>query len=381
MNEIPTIPVGWLFIYNNHADAETAELDKKVCDLVEEQLSSQFTGFNWKFERVVINRILHSEPVDPLKLLDIALQFQIANKWEYTFVTISNGFLARNRSHTYGVPSSILDIMAFSLSVVEGESSRVGKLATIALHLFGHTQGLEHKVDNTPMALIPHDHDFSENLTFSADEKETIARVLTLSSKNYERKNEKYQSNGFSYIRVFFSEPLPILTEVYLASPWKIPVRLNRTTGITLIGLINFVLAAEPWQVGVNTHELFLIVGTLVALLSTTTILFRGQSLQKVPRNSMISIQIIRTRTIIFLTLFSGLTLFWFVLFLITLMTGMAFSRTILESWTLVDEISIVHLSRQAAFLAFLGIVVGAFGSSLEQENGVKAEIFFDEET
>jgi hypothetical protein len=64
----------------------------------------------------------------------------------------------------------------------------------------------------------------------------------------------------------------------------------------------------------------------------------------------------------------------WAVLFCVSFLAGLALPRAVLAGWSRNSGLGLTQIGRQAAFMALLG-------GNLEDEDELKAELFFDEES
>ena len=91
--------------------------------------------------------------------------------------------------------------------------------------------------------------------------------------------------------------------------------------------------------------------------------------------------QLVRTRIVVFVTLLLGLTTLWLVLFSVSFVSGMLLPRHVIAAWSGLDHFGLSSIARQAGFMAMLGTLAGSLGGNLENEDDLKADLFFDEET
>jgi len=90
--------------------------------------------------------------------------------------------------------------------------------------------------------------------------------------------------------------------------------------------------------------------------------------------------QIVRTQFVLLAILLVGMLFLWLVLFVLLAGMLLLFPRDVIQGW--------IHrpfdwqvVARYASFMATLGVLAGALGGNLEEEDELKAELYYDEET
>lgn len=86
-----------------------------------------------------------------------------------------------------------------------------------------------------------------------------------------------------------------------------------------------------------------------------------------------------RSRIVLFGTLLAGMISLWVMLFAAILTFSFLLPASVTSGWTGFDPADLPR-ARYAAFLASIGILVAALGGNLEEEDAIKAELFFDQE-
>jgi hypothetical protein len=158
---------------------------------------------------------------------------------------------------------------------------------------------------------------------------------------------------------------------------------MGRLTAAAAVSIVFLLLTEEAWVVGTNQSVGNLMAGGVVAVVGATLFLFWGQNLGEVARSSSWREQIIRTRMVVFLTLWIGMIALWVVLFGISLLTALYVPTNVPLGWLGLNPqsgVSFTLLVHQGAFMAILGVVIGALGGNLEDEDALKAQLFYDEE-
>lgn len=360
-------------------DREVVETYQSACHRLETTLTRQFPNFQWEVEFKHQHRFAPRGIIDPLLLLELGVQTKIIKNWDYAIVVVSNALLARSRVQTIGIPSSALETAVLSTAELDKGERFCDQTIALALHLLGHLWGLEH---NQSGPMFPPENPQGLRLEpFSASEQTIIIdRLEEVADKRLEEQSKEWNPISF-YWRAFWADPKSILIDIWGYAPWRLPLRMGRLTAATAVSLIILILAAEAWEIGVNINVWGVAVGTVAALLMATTFIYAGQNLGQISRDVGWREQLTRTRIVIYGTVLAGMCAMWGVLFLVSWLTGLMLPNEVLIQWVKVERITAVMLLRHAAFMALLGILAGALGGNLEEEDRIKTELLYDEET
>lgn len=372
------IQVGWIFAVDSDA-AEYLNIGQRVGETVLATLQGQLPNFEWKLYTEHRRRFSDSGQLDPLPLLELGVQLKLRNGWDYAFVVVPNELLARDRPRTLGVPSSALETMVISLAPFMSDADATEKTTAIGLHLFGHLMGLNH-LDETPMEPPP-SADLVRLRPFTPEQLTQIsARLHQVADSRLEERPQRPKRLAF-YWQSLRADPFSIIKDVWQYRPWRLPLRLGRLTATTTVTLLLLLIAAESWEVGTQLSPLITIWGTLLVIVVATLLVFVGKNLGEVSRGIGMREQLVRTRIVVFVTLLFGIATLWLVLFTVSFLGGSLLPRHVIANWSGVANFGTLSIMRQAAFMAMLGVLAGSLGGNLENEDELKADLFFDEET
>ncbi len=373
----PLVTIGWVLL------SEVVEEDllrsyrsavAKVCSVLEKD----FPDFRWEIPFVRRRRYPPHGALDPLELLEVGLMEKTRNNWDFAIVLVSNELEPRYRISTIGVPSSALEVAVLSSYELEEHDHVDEKVGALALHLLGHLWGLSHETEG-PM-YPPEKHEDLLVSSFTEEQKRSITRRLAeVADTRLEEKKAKWSSISF-YWSTFWTDPGSILRDVQDYAPWRLPIKMARMTAATAVSMIFLLMGSESWEVGVHFSPLLLVIGTILAVLGSTTFIFKGQNLGQLSREAGYKEQLARTRIVTFTTLLYGMFFLWLLFMVFVVGIGLVFPREILNSW-LGNRLSFADLLRFASFSGILGLLAGAVGGNLEEEDEIKADLFYDEET
>ncbi|MCB0194600.1 MAG: hypothetical protein KDJ65_21800 [Anaerolineae bacterium] len=352
---------------------------RQAADQLHQYLSVQFPQFQW--DMPFIHRALFSPhgALDPLPLLEAGMHEKTSHVWDYALVVVPNELTPLERIFTIGVPSSALEVAALSSARLNYGDRFSEQLSALATHLLGHMWGLEH-AETGPM-VPPEDCDTLTLDDFSESEQEIIIdRLEEVADQRLEEQQSRWSWLSF-YWHTFWADPQSIFIDVLGYKPWRLPIRMGRLTAAALASILVLVLAAESWEIGTNLYFPTLVVATVLSIFIATILLFFGQNLNNIAREVGWREQLTRTRIVLFQTLLVGMITVWGVLFTISFITALFIPRSVTLVWSGLSTLGLPLLAQHAAFMATTGVLAAALGGNLEEEDTLKAKLFFDEET
>jgi hypothetical protein len=374
----PLLQIGWL-VAAEIRDPLHAAAAQEAPRRLHALLAAQFPQFSWEVIPLRRQRYGSRGAIDPLTLLELGGQAKLQHGWDYTLVVVPNELTSRHGPYAVGIPSSALETAVLSMAHLELNDRVTDQLVGLALHELGHLWGVEHR-DIGPMR-GPVVADLLREAIYPPDQERAIAnRLERVTDRRLEEQSRQWGRLTF-YWRTLLANPRSIIVDVWGYAPWRLPVRMGRLTAATAVSIGLLLLTAEAWEVGTSIRLGMLGIATVLALLFATLAMFVGQDLGAISRTIRLREQVARTRIVLFGTLFSGLVTLWLVLFSATLILALVFPPEVLSSWTGIDDVGRRALVRQAAFMAMLGVLAGALGGNLEQEQEFKADLLYDEET
>ena len=347
---------------------------RRVLELLEAQLPE----FRWEMPWVERRLDPPRGALDPLPLLELGAEEKLHRHWDYAVVLVPNELRPRKRIATLGVPSSALETAVASSARLGSGARMAERLAALVLHLLGHLFGLEH-ADTGPMRPLEESEDRSPE-PFPPEQLAAIRRQLEESTDPRLEEQAVRWGRAAFYWRAFWADPRGILRDIAGSRPWRMPLALGRLTAAAAVSLVYLLLAAEPWEIGAALDRRWLLAGPAASVLLATAFVFWGQNLGQVGREHGWREQLARTRIVLFGTLLLGLTSLWLVLFVVSWAMASVFPRAVFAGWAHTSP-DTLGIPAYAAFMATIGVLAAALGGNLEEEDTIKAELLFDEET
>ena len=369
--------VGWVLGADVRDTAVLAAYDAARARVLE-LLSRQLPAFEWEMPWVERRLNPPRGALDPLPLLELGAEEKLHRHWDYAVVLVPNELRPRRRVATVGVPSSALETAVASSARLGAGEALTERLAGLVLHLLGHLFGLEHETSG-PMRPFEEPEEVVVE-PFPPAQLEAIRRQLEESTDpRLEEQRRRWGRVAF-YWRAFWADPRGIVRDILGSRPWRMPLALGRLTAAAAVSLVYLLLAAEPWEIGANLDPRWLVAGPAASVLLATAFVFWGQNLGQVGREHGWREQLARTHLVLFGTLLLGLASLWLVLFGVSWAMAAVFPRAVFARWAGTDPAHL-RLAAYAAFMATLGVIAASLGGNLEEEDEIKAELLFDEET
>lgn len=375
--ERPRLVVGWVLgadVRDPGLLAAYHTARDRVLALFEDQLPE----FHWEMPWVERRLNQPRGALDPLPLLELGAEEKLHRHWDYALVVVPNELRPRRRVATVGVPSSALETAVLSTARLGSGEELVEHMVALSLHLLGHLFGLDHTAEG-PMRPFEEPEEIHPE-RFPPDQlEEARLRLLESTDARLEEQRSRWGRLAF-YWKAFWTDPRGILKDILGSRPWRMPLALGRLTAAAAVSLVYLLLASEPWEVGANLEPRWLIGGPLASVLIASFFVFWGQNLAQVGREHGWREQLARTHIVLFGTLLLGMASLWLVLFLVSWAMAAVLPREVFAGWAHTDPARL-NEAAYAAFMATIGVVAASLGGNLEEEDEIKAELLFDEET
>ncbi len=396
---VPAVVVGW--VEAGAFDEGQRAAFKKARALVRKALRDELPGFAWSFPYVRRRDLVHATlEVEPIDLLDAGVTERRLAGWDFAFVVTASDLRARFRPFTLGTPSQALDTAALSIARLdpavrettmtpEERTERLAhRLAALALHAFGHLNGLDH--DARPDAVMhppqtPADLDASSLAFTSENRAEIQAEVADVADPRMEEETafERLSAPAFA-LKAIVLNWADIADTVLQIRPWRFPFQLSKLTTAAFSTLVVLVMTAEAWDLGTRQPLWLVVVLAAVAIVGTSGYLVRKQGLLARRHGHARTEQQVVQAVSILLALALGMLTTYALLFGTTLaLRTLFFDAAILEGWSasLGRPVGPDEVVAFAGFVAALGLGVGALGGSFEDQTYFRHVAYVDEET
>ncbi len=395
----PDVVVGW--VQAGPLDDDQRQAFKRARDLVREALRSELPGFAWTFPFVRRRDLVPGEvQVEPVDLLDAGATERRILGWDFALVVTGADLHARYRPFALAAPSQALDVGALSLARLdpvrrehtmppdERAERFAHRIAALAMHVFGHLNGLDHEA--RPDAVMhppqsPADLDDSSLEYSEPNRAEIRAEMADVADPRMEEETafERLGDVAFA-IRAVVLNWSDVADTVLQIRPWRFPFQLSKLTTAAFSTLVVLVMTAEAWDLGTRQPISLVTALSALAIIGTSAYLVRKQGLLARRHGASRSEQQVVQSASILLALGLGMSTTWGLLFGTTLVLhALFFDAEILTTWaaSLGGPAAYHHILSFAGFVAALGLGVGALGGSFEDQTYFRHVAYVDEET
>jgi hypothetical protein len=367
--------------------------------LMLEHLQQHFAEFQWHMPVVQRFKSLRSDYEEPVQLLDDGVQERDIQLWDYALVITQANLRSYYKPYALAVPSRAVAVAVITTSrlipqyaeAVRSEDEQVQLLAkricALGLHLFGDLNGLLHTSAPQSFMYAPGaSDDLDRMVAFSPSEQDALQRELAdVADLRLEEQPEIVHSGALLfYLRAMWINAGDIVSAVVQAKPWEFPFRLSRLTTAAMSALLILLITAEAWDLGMSQPPWFVVQLSFFALTATSLFILKRQRLLLRRGGRRLTEQTVVTNVTISAVVLLGMTTMYLLLFLLTLgLSLLLFSRRLIVAWAVLlnGHVEVQHYLVFAAFVASLGIVIGALGASFELPSYFRHIAYVDEET
>ena len=392
-----TIEIGWLVV------GRLDEVDRRAVALAREQMERRlrewFPEFDWRLPLVERDHPTRAARVKPVTLFDAAVAERDVRRWDFVIVVTPQDLVSHYRPYALAALSRSLEAAVISTSRIDpqragsgaDEESRVRTIAhrasVLALHLFGHRNGLTHVTEPTDVMLeISATDELDAMRELTAAERDTMRTSLEqLADLRLEEQGEFAQANTLRfYLSSLWVNRREIARSVVEARPWQFPFRLSRLTTAAMSALLVLLMTAEVWDLAMSLPPVRCGVLSVATLLLTTGYVLARQQLLLRREGPRLSEQLVIKNVSSLSIVLAGMLTTYLLLFGLTLVLGFSlYPDRLVATWaaSVPEEIIFGHYLRLASFIGSLGILIGALGASFEDQSYFRHVIYVDEET
>jgi hypothetical protein len=405
------IEVGWLIVGRLDRVDRKAVMDARA--QFRDALASQFAGFEWRVPLVERKDIGQAIREEPSSLLEYGVTERDGRHWDFVFVITGADLVGHEKRSCVGAPSSALDVAIMSTARIDPQASgedtgdekerrriMAQRILGLSLHLFGHLNGLGHPSEDDEGDPAPGEHTGVED----GDAMRDVTSLDVLdAARGYGREDEGRLRDELADVADLRLEegarrrwPLSFVLAamwenrdgigraILRTKPWRVPFRLSRLTTAAVSALLLLVHTEEAWAVA-SRQAPGLLAGLSVASLAVTTwyVVQRQQLLM----GRGLTEQTVATRTSVTVATAFGLLTTYLLLFGVTAaLGGLLFGGGLVVEWTASagssssPSVAQTYL-KLGAFVASLGLAIGALGASFEQGHYFRHVAYIDEET
>ena len=392
----PLIEIGWSIA--GRLDDADREAFHRARDHLLAYLQKTFAGFIWRMPVVRREELVRTNREELVVLLDYGIAERDAKHWDFAFIITDADLIGHYKPYTLGAPSRAVNVAVISTARLDPHTAPptasedrqaiiARRIVALALHLFGHLNGLPHQED--PRACM-YDLQTAEDLdrmsSFTpALEERLRATLQEVADVRLEEEPTSVRAHPLRfYVRAAWTSRAAIMSAIVQAKPWSFPFRLTRLTTAAVSALLLLLVTAEVWDVGMSQSAAQVIGFSLFALLLTSIFtLIRQRLLVRRQVRSLSEQTVITNIAIASVVVLGMLTTYGLLFSSVLALSLLIFSQPVIADWvvSLDGDVQAMHYVVLAAFVASLGILIGALGGSFEEQYHFRHTTYIDEET
>ncbi len=393
---VPAIVVGWV-LTGLFDEVDRAAIRLARSDVLR-RLEEAFPAFEWRMPVVRRAELGQARRVEPVELLDAGVIERDANEWDFVFVVTAADLQSYFRPYALGAPAQSIDCAVLSTArldpeMTEGDLPRDERIAllahrigALALHLFGH-------LNDAPHSEHPEDFmyefrtvtDLDGMTRFSDETRKVLAEALAEAADLRIEEERGVPRGAFRfYLQTLTERREEIFSAVVQVRPWRFPFQFSKLTTAAVSTLIALMISAEAWDLGMSQPAAHVAALSVLALFGTSWYLIHKQNLILHRHARRLTEQHAVTALSVVFAIVLGMLTTYVLLFLTTVALGQTlFTSDVIAEWatSLHGEVGMAHYLSFAAFVAALGISIGALGASFEEQGYFRHVAYVDEET
>ncbi|HXV62527.1 MAG TPA: hypothetical protein VEK15_17645 [Vicinamibacteria bacterium] len=388
------IELGWILA------GRLDPLDREAAELARTRLLSgmreDFSELDWQMPRTIRPEAARGARVEPVDLLEIGIAERHARHWDFSIVVTGADLVSHYGPQALATASRSVDVAILSTSRIDPlaageefsteERKRVlaQRIFALAMHLLGRLNGVEHHDSRGDvMSEIDSVGVLDGMERYSERARDELRRSLRDVADLRLEEAPQRRSRPLFYLQAGWLNLREIATAVRQARPWLFPLRLGRLSAAAISVLFVLMVTAEVWELGMSQPAARVGALTAAVFVATTVYIIKRQRLLVRPGSRSLTEQMVVTNVATTLCVLLGLvTTYLFLLLAVFVLALAIYPASLVESWasSLAEPIHGSHYGRLAAFVASLGILIGALGASFEGYQYFRHVIFVDEE-
>ncbi|MBH25306.1 MAG: DUF2391 domain-containing protein [Myxococcales bacterium] len=395
--QLPLIEVGWVLA--GQLSPEDWSAIEYARERLRELFQALFPAFAWRMPLVHRREMIRQHRVTPVSLLEAGSLEREAAGWDFVLVVTEADLKGHYKPYLFGAPAQAFSVAVLSTSRLDPASLGVEatstertevmtrRLIALAVHMFGHLNHVPHHAERRDFMYDLQsvgDLDAMETLSDGAASAlhKTLARVADV---RLEEMGEYARGGAALFVgSLVVREWREVLTSTLEIEPWQFPLKLSRLTTAAVSAMLILLNTAEAWDLGMSQTPLSVTLLSVVTLVGTSAFILQRQRLlaRRSPRG-LTELRVVSSVAIV-LGMLIGMATTYAALFAGTLVIGsLLFSPELIQGWapTIHQAPAVRHYFELAAFVASLGLIIGAMGASFEDEDYIRHVAFVDEET
>jgi predicted Zn-dependent protease len=390
------IEVGWVIVGHIEGTDKRAVLQSR--DTLLAYCRDTFDAFTWQMPLIEREGWGLSYPAEPAALLEYGMIERDVRHWDFVFMVTDIDLASHYKPYTFGVLSRSVDISIMSTARLDPQAAHLRasteercaamsrRLCALALHLFGHLNGLLHHDDpHGYMYDIQTVEDLDRMTHFPAEQVQRLeSNLREVADLRLEEESTTVKTHRLVFYGLgIWRGRMDILRAIQQAKPWQFPFRLSRLTTAAVSALVVLLMTAEAWELGMSQSPQRVMILSCGALAITSVYILRRQGLLMRREMMPLSEQVVATNVSVIAVVCLGMLTTYGLLLLGALVFSILFFQpALVAGWaaSLHGAVSTRHYLILSAFLASFGLLIGALGASFEQYYYFRHVTYIDEE-
>lgn len=325
----------------------------------------------------------------PLHFLQLGLAEKLERRVNFLLLVTEVDLSAAAFSYVVALPSQLTNVGIISTKRLApsfwgrqaDESVTADRLTALMFHTLGHLLNLPHvETPANVMYNFQEVTDLDKMEEIGAEQIEAFRHNLPLESREDIARKHRLR---FTLAQIADNWK-PIWQAVTRANPLRLAIQMPTMLTAALSVDIVLFFSAETWDVASTLSFTALVIFSLVAVLTSTGLLYRTFRLgPDQDRTGGLAESTVVTIVATFVTLLLAIVLLFLFFFLLTLFSGLTFFPSQLkETWPTVDPaVRLAEHLKLSFFLASMGVLSGSLGGRADSREVIRQVLFLDEET
>jgi len=315
-----------------------------------------------------------------IDLLDRGVRERDDSRRDFVVVLTSAKLASPFGALRFGIISRSLDCAVVSLGHLDPgpEKSLDERMATISsrirallLRILALFSGLTaSEPEGSPLASLRTARDLDIKGSFTADQKLLLRKEISrVADARLEETPARKSTRLSFFVRSAWINRYDIALSVLRAQPWLFPMRLGRLTTAALSAIFIFLITAEAWELAASQTVFSTALISVSVILLTTAYVVVQHSLLRNRGQRNTEQRVTSEVSALGIVLIGMMTTYALLFVFIFTVVTFVFDMTLLSRW--VQEVTPTFAYGQllivSAFVAAIGLSVGALGASLEE--------------
>jgi hypothetical protein len=367
--------------FNEMLDAAVEQLKA----LLPEDIRTQIALFQFQGPHLIPSGGTYA----PLDFLQIGLRAKLERDIPFLLIITEVELTPSTAPYVLALPSQLTNVSVISTKRLSpafwgGESDPAltrDRLTALMAHSLGHMLNLPHSDDpRNIMYDFPAVEALDAMQVLTEAQTERLRHYLPIEAR--EKVAEKHRAR-FAAHQIWVNIPA-IGRAVWRVNPlrmlWQLPTMLTASFSVIIV----LFFAPEIWDVASTLSTFSMALFSLIAIVSTTMVLYRAFSIGPVrERTGGLSESTVVTGAAAVLSVFLTVFLLYTILLLMVFVSAVTFfPERLKETWPTADPaVGILEQLKLGMFVGAMGVITGSLGGGAGNKQLIRLVMFIDEES